>query len=325
MTAEDLILAAGGFLVGNPDWLARHRPDVVLQIGATPTTRASQSLVASAGEVVILDADHPDPDPEGRATRRIPQAPEAFAATAWDLFADARPSPPDGWADAWRSADLLARAAADRLLDAWDEPFEGRIARDVAAFVPKGGGLFVGSSAPVRDLDAYMTPRRPPRVWTTADLVRFVANRGASGIDGSISTALGVAAAHPGTYALLGDLAFIYDAGALLWSARRGVDAVLVVIRNGGGHIFSLLPQRALPEHRDLFVTPHDLDLATICAAAGAPHESVEHAGDVQPALERAAQAAGVAVVEVVVDPDLNRARRDEVRDATRAALARAG
>jgi 2-succinyl-5-enolpyruvyl-6-hydroxy-3-cyclohexene-1-carboxylate synthase len=314
-------MAAGQFLAADVAWRDRHRPDVVLQIGAAPTTRATQAIVAAADEVVVLDHGHLDPDPEGRADRRIEADPELFAAIAWEA---ARPQPTDpAWHEAWRVADLVARAAVDRLLDGWDEPFEGRVARDVGAFVPHGGVLCVGSSTPVRDLDAYLAPRRPPRMWHEGDLVRYVANRGASGIDGFVSTVLGVAAAGVGpTYALMGDLTFLHDAGGLLWGARRGHDAVLVVLANGGGEIFSLLPQRDLPEHRELFTTPHGLDLASVSSAAGAGHERVERAADLSPALERAARSGGVQVVEVTIDPARDRERRGEIADAVATALA---
>jgi 2-succinyl-5-enolpyruvyl-6-hydroxy-3-cyclohexene-1-carboxylate synthase len=313
-------LAAGQFLAADAAWLERHRPEVVLQVGATPTTRATQGVVAAADEVVVLDHGHLDPDPEGRADRRFDADPELFASIAWDAE---RPALTDAaWSETWRTADLVARAAVDRLLDGWDEPFEGRVARDVGAFVPNGGVMVVGSSTPVRDLDAYLTPRRPPRIWSEGDLVRYVANRGASGIDGFVSTVLGVAAAEIGpVYALMGDLTFLHDASGLLWGARRGYDAVLVVLANGGGEIFSLLPQRDLPEHRELFVTPHGLDLSRVCAAAGAGHERVGLARELAPALERAAKAGGVCVVEVTIDPARDRARRAEISAAVAAAL----
>ena len=228
-----------------------------------------------------------------------------------------------GWLESWRQADLLARASVDRVLDRWVEPFEGRVARDLAAFLPHGAVLCIGSSSPVRDLDTFMAPRRPPRVWTAPDLLRVVGNRGASGIDGFISTALGVAVAETSpTYALMGDLTFLHDAGALLWSGRAEIDLVVVVLTNGGGELFSLLPQRELPELRELFVTPHRVDLGAVCAAAGVGHERALRSDDLLPAVQRAARARGIRVVEVTIDPERGRDRRAEVRAAVARTLA---
>jgi len=315
-------LAAGQFLIGD-EWRQQHRPEVVLQAGAAPTTRATQAMVADADRLVVLDRLHLDPDPEQRAEHRIHLDPEVFAGVAWDAYATDRPAAPEGWLEAWTRADLLARATVDRTLDRWGEPFEGRVARDVASFVPHGSILCVGSSSPVRDLDAFMQPRRVPRIWTERDLVRVIANRGASGIDGWVSTMLGVAAADAGpTYGVLGDLTLLHDAGGLLWSNRSDVDAVLVVLSNGGGEIFSLLPQRELPEHRELFVTPHGVDIEALCRAAGASHHGVERSAELIGALERAAARPGIDVVEVMIDPELGRDRRAEVRAAVANALA---
>jgi 2-succinyl-5-enolpyruvyl-6-hydroxy-3-cyclohexene-1-carboxylate synthase len=311
-------LAAGQQLIGDPRWLDRHRPEVVLQCGATPTTRATQALVAAAPDLVVLDLDHLDPDPQHRAERRIHTDPELFAAIAWDrASAGAPPLATDpAWLESWRTADLVARAALDRALDADDQPFEPRIARDLASFVPAGAVLAVGSSTPVRDLDGAMAPRRPPRIWHEGDLVRVLANRGASGIDGFTSTVLGAASAtdRP-VYALMGDLTFLHDVGALMWSGRRaGLDAVLVVVANHGGRIFSLLPQRELPEFEELFAAPPPVQISAVCEAAGAGHTRIESAAALVPALEIAAAAGGVGVVEVAVDPALDGRRRDALR-----------
>jgi 2-succinyl-5-enolpyruvyl-6-hydroxy-3-cyclohexene-1-carboxylate synthase len=152
--------------------------------------------------------------------------------------------------------------------------------------------------------------------------LRVLANRGASGIDGLVSTALGVAVAGTGpAVALLGDLSYLYDLGAVAWNARRGVDATLVVVRNGGGHIFSAMAQRDLPEHRSLFVTPHDTDLGALTSAAGAAHVLVERAGDLGSVLSAAMHAGGLHVVEVTVDPDASLARREGMRAAIGAAI----
>lgn len=330
-------LEAGQALIGSR-WAETHAPDVIIQVGAAPTTRATQAFVASAGRIVVADRFHLDPDPDRLASWRLAVDPGALGGVlgrhplAQDgigiSLAGAHPRDeiealwrggidpaPEEWREAWSGADRVARLAMDDAMDGWDEPFEPRLARDVAAWAPDGGFLFVGNSTPVRDLDLAMAPR---------DGLRVLANRGASGIDGLVSTALGVAAADRGpTVALIGDLALLHDAGALLWSAPRVFSLTLVVVNNGGGHVFSLLPQRDLPEHRELFVTPHGVDIRGLCGAGGAGHERVERASDLLPALDRAAGAGGLNVVEVMVDAELGRRRRREMQDVVDATLAR--
>ena len=313
----DRALSAGQLLVADDEFRNEHRADVVLQLGAAPVTRAMEAFVQGAKTLVAIDPDALQPDPSRQVALTIPCDPEAVAAALLD---GVEPSHLDSaWSGSWRDADAAARRAVDALIDSWDEPFEGRIARDVAAAAP-GGILVAGSSMPVRDLDTFMTPR---------DGLRVLANRGASGIDGTVSTALGVGEAGQPVTALLGDLALLHDASGLVWGGRRSHGLVIVVVDNDGGGIFSLLPQARLDpvEFEALFATPHGggIDFAALASAAGAGYRTVARAAELCPALRRAAAADGVQLVHVFVDRSRAVEQRAEVAHCVRAALQRGG
>jgi 2-succinyl-5-enolpyruvyl-6-hydroxy-3-cyclohexene-1-carboxylate synthase len=304
-------LSAGTLLAADAAFREQSHPDLVIQVGAAPTSRGVQELVGYADRLLIIDPDGLVADPDRRATLTIDNDPADVVASLRASTLSLPATRPQ-WHGEWHAADLKA---VDKLLDSWDEPFEGRIARDVAAAIPDGGVLFVGSSMPVRDLDMYMSPRSGLRV---------LANRGASGIDGLVSTALGIAEVSGPTYALLGDLSVLHDASGLLWGARRGPGTVLVVVDNDGGGIFSMLPQASLPEDEFelLFGTPHGLDLEAIARAAGIGVRSVDSARVLVPAIREAATSRGVQIVRVRVDRRRAVELRGEVSRAVSAALA---
>lgn len=302
-------LAAGQFLLANEDFASAHVPDLVLQVGAAPTSRAGLAFVREARALWILDPDDLVGDPNRVAAGRVVARPDRLEP----MLGERASRGDETWMRQWREADARAAAAVAATIEGWDEPFEGRIAREVAGSAPEGSTLVVGSSMPVRDLDAYMEDRAGLRV---------LANRGASGIDGFVSTAFGVSATGTPTTTLLGDLTLLHDVGSLLWAAGRGLEALFVVVNNDGGVIFSFLDQRELPEFEELFRTPHGLDLGAICTAARARHTLVDRAGDLVPAIGRARSSGGVQVVEVRVDPDLNVRRHAEVFAAVAEALA---
>ncbi len=320
-TASDLgppstAMTAGVPLLENDRWRSEHMPRTVVLLGGAPTSRAALALLGDVPRIVVVDDGHLDPVPDRPDAIRI-RFPPAMVAAVGAAGEPEESGAVTSWLAAWKQADTTARSTIDSLLDGWDEPSEMRVARDLPAAIPDGGTLFVGNSMPVRDLDAFMAPR---------DGLRVLGNRGASGIDGLLSTALGVAASGTGpTFALLGDLSFLYDAGALLWNASRDIDLVVVVNDNAGGQIFAGLGQRTLPadELEHLFVTPHGVDLERLCSAAGAGHARVGRSSELVPALDAAAGAGGLQVVQVAIDADRDRARRTELREAVDAAIGR--
>lgn len=296
-------------LLRSPAVARSLRPDVVVRLGAPLTGKVAASWLDASVRQVLVDPDGAWLDPNRASAERIVADPTAL------LDAVSRRGPARAqsfWLTSWRQAEATARREIDRMLDSWAEPFEGRIARDVVAGLPPGSTLVVGSSMPVRDVESFARPRSG---------VRFLANRGVNGIDGFVSTVLGVAAATPRdpVVALCGDLTFLHDSGGLLGAARRRVSATFVVVDNDGGGIFNFLPQAraGLGEgFETLFGTPQGVDLVALAALHGLAAEPVTKADELQPAVDRALAAGGVRLVVVTTDRVDNVDRHRQVWDA---------
>ena len=211
------------------------------------------------------------------------------------------------WLEEWRAADREVSAQLDRLLAAEEGITPHEVAGAVGRAVPPGGLLFVGASSPIRDLD-LMVPK-----YAVGDRRKILANRGLSGIDGTVSSAIGAALGRPHStrcLALMGDVTFLHDAnGLILGPDEPAPDLTIVVVNDDGGSIFTMLEQGA-GEYADrydrLFGTPHGVDLASLCAATRTPHWKVESLPELEQAI--ASPNGGVEVVEVAV-------RRDNRRD----------
>ena len=314
-------LRAGTGAVSTYDALLRveefattHRPDLVIRVGASPTSAATARWLADAGAQWLLDPDGQWLDPGHTATERVAAEPDVVLTDLLDQLAPGAPM--SSWGTSWHDADRRARDAIAEQLAGSEEPFEGRIARDVVAALPEAATLVVASSMPVRDVDTFADPR--------AD-VRIIANRGVNGIDGFASTTLGVAAAtRLPTVGLTGDLSFLHDTNGLLGAAGRALDATFVVVDNRGGGIFSFLPyqhQVAPEQFERILATPPDVDIADVARTYGLPVAEAEKASDVLPALRDALAAGGVRLVRVRTDRDANVARHRDVFTAVAAAL----
>jgi 2-succinyl-5-enolpyruvyl-6-hydroxy-3-cyclohexene-1-carboxylate synthase len=174
--------------------------------------------------------------------------------------------------------------------------FEGRAARDLVAALPAGAVLVVGNSMPIRDVDVFCSAFRPD--------VTVLGNRGANGIDGLLSTALGAAASSGApTALLLGDLSFLHDVGALQLAARNRLPLLIVVVDNDGGGIFQLLPCAELGDTFErCFLTPHGLELLDAAKLGGFDTARVAGEGDLPRAVaDWAARPRGM-LVEVACD-----------------------
>jgi 2-succinyl-5-enolpyruvyl-6-hydroxy-3-cyclohexene-1-carboxylate synthase len=297
-------LAAYQHLLATPDFLRDHRPDLIVSAGRPGLSRGQTAFLkpGSAGRhVVISQGPGQWADPTRAATDVAPR-----------LRLTGTPAAPESgsWLDGWRRADQAAATAVDAVLDGGEILTEPRLARDLVATLPGGALVWVASSQVVRDMDSGARPR--------ADL-HVLASRGASGIDGTTSSAIGAALAHGGpAFALIGDLALVHDAAGLaLGPDEPRPDLCLVVVNNDGGGIFSSLEPAAFPDSFErLFGTPHGTRLADLAAAFGLPYQRLDKPGDLPEAL----RGHGLRMIEARTD----RAAAAELRARLRAAATEA-
>ena len=305
-------LPHGPLLLTAGEWLVRHLPERVLVIGRVTLSRAVAALVRNPAVVVeVVAAQSSWPDPSHVASVIHPfEAVTASVASGRQVD--------EQWARDWSDAGQLVAKAADAVIGrAW--PSGLAVARTVLAELPPDATLFVGSSNAVRDVDLALSPS-----VRTAPLT-VVASRGLAGIDGCVSTAIGVALAEPGrpAYALMGDLTFLHDCNGLLIGPHEPrPDLTIVVTNDDGGGIFTLLepgePSRATDFER-IFGTPTGASIVDICRAHGVGHTFASTAAELSGALGRHPE--GLQVVEVRVDRSGHRDLHADLRAAAASAL----
>jgi 2-succinyl-5-enolpyruvyl-6-hydroxy-3-cyclohexene-1-carboxylate synthase len=294
----------GPSVILHADPILRHAsfaPDVIVRVGPQPASRVVNEWAAASGaREVVVSRVWSDP-----------------AHAASEIAGGCTLGVPDGaWMAQWRAAsDAAARAIVEILDDpaTVSEPF---VARELLRSLPADSELVVASSMPVRDVEWYAVPRAEVRVHS---------NRGANGIDGTISTAIGVALSSGRPSAvLLGDIAFLHDSTALVGIKQRGIDLTIVVVDNDGGGIFSFLPQAtAIDDARfeQLFGTPHGVKAQDLAAAHGIAALTVEDPAAFAPAIRSTMSSGGVWLVVVRTDRSENVKVHQTLNDAVAAAI----
>src|SRR5581483_5840399 len=203
------------------------------------------------------------------------------------------PAPP-AWLASWRAADDAARDALKQALG--DELSEPRVAQGLGEWLDPKTTLYVASSMPIRDVELYLPARE--------DGPRVLSNRGANGIDGTVSAAFGAAAAGEGPVVLLiGDVALAHDVGGLMAARRLRLPLTIVLLNNDGGGIFHFLPVAgeadAFEEH---VATPHGLDFAHAAALYGCGYERPQTPAELRAALQTATAGNATTIIEVRTD-----------------------
>ncbi len=312
-TTDDL--ASGGNEGGRAgDGMDAWRPEIILRFGQAPTSKTLGTWLSRQvfARQYVVDESEVWRDPQLMAT-------DALIADARELCEDllaqlgdrGRGAPAAGsgqsaWLARWQTvnrATLQAVGAhlAGRRGDV--DLFEGEVWRELSGLLPDGSVLVVGNSMAVRDADAFFP--------ATARSVRIIGNRGASGIDGVVSTALGAAAAQRRdkgglTALVIGDLSFYHDLNGLLAAATYGLQLLVVLIHNDGGGIFSFLPPAGEADVFPHFAAAHGLEFARAVHMYGGRYRRIAATGDVRAAVQRGLQTGGLCVLELPSDRGIN-------------------
>jgi 2-succinyl-5-enolpyruvyl-6-hydroxy-3-cyclohexene-1-carboxylate synthase len=278
LVAEDPLsfnnaIAHASLLLTSEKIRASLRPESVIVIGRTTLSRSINALIKAASHEIVIDPRIGDVDIKRNADEIFLDLPLIVKQVDDD--------------EKWRSEWEIYSAKVAELLSTIVEWSEPSIARELARQLSTKSTLYVSSSRPIRDIEGFAIPR--------VDIETF-ANRGLAGIDGNISTALGIASQRESTTALMGDLAFLHDHNGLL--SAKGVNLRIVVVNNDGGGIFSTLGQNGVPGFEKIFGTPHGHDLVAIGRAMGIPSVSVSTLKELNAALSTPIRGTSIVVAQ---------------------------
>ncbi len=297
----------------------RLAPELILRFGALPTSKPLMLYLQQHlhARQILIDSDGGWNDPARVAAEVIhanatlfceslvsmmeeispPRRKDSFSDTSRlrgsNSLVERDADTSAAWLETWREVNCLTRQAIAANLEALDELFEGRVFAELAGCLPEGALCWASSSMPVRDLDTF---------FPGSDCaIRFLANRGANGIDGVVSSALGASAGGGGPLVLvIGDIAFYHDLNGLLIAKLQQLNATIILLNNDGGGIFSFLPQAAHPEHfEQLFGAPHGLDFRPAAELYGAAFNSVTTWAEFQAAVKEGLGSDRLTIVEV--------------------------
>ena len=265
------------------------KPDFVIVIGRTTLSRSINTFIASAAKTFVIDERVQTVDSARTATETFVEIPDVELESL---------SP--SWVSDWKSVSAIAgkEIAID---NSWSESMA---VASIARLIPTQSALFIGSSRPIRDVEAFARPRSGVDVF---------ANRGLAGIDGNISTTFGISLQFKNTYAILGDLTFMHDLTALL--SPPNTNLTIFVIDNNGGGIFSTLPQAGVVGFETIFGTPQNKDLAKLISGFGIQTDRVKTVSDIERIIAHGQNGNKVVIVEV---PD-----REKMASALREIYAR--
>ncbi|MEI2578621.1 2-succinyl-5-enolpyruvyl-6-hydroxy-3-cyclohexene-1-carboxylic-acid synthase [Scytonema sp. PRP1] len=265
------IISTYDLILRNQELAKQLTPDVVIQIGELPTSKELRNwLTSTQARRWIIDPSDQNLDPlHGRTTHlriSIEELGRWGDGEAGEAMTSSSSSSSSSYLQLWCAVEAKVRADVDQTLTTTEELFEGKAAWLLSQTLPPKTPIFIANSMPVRDVEFFWKPSHSE--------VHPFFNRGANGIDGTLSTALGIAHRHQSSVMLTGDLALLHDTNGFLIRNKFVGHLTIVLINNNGGGIFEMLPiSKFDPPFEEFFATPQDIDFAQLCATYGVEHE----------------------------------------------------
>jgi 2-succinyl-5-enolpyruvyl-6-hydroxy-3-cyclohexene-1-carboxylate synthase len=300
---QSIVISSYDAFLRVDSFIESAQPDLVLRFGAMPTSKPALLYLKryASCPLVVIDGHGGWEESTQLASGLIHADPASLCQGLLNMLeqpdgnGEKQPPVSQEWITMWQDADKLARQAIQAAIQDFNELFEGRVFTELANLIPDGTTLYVGNSMPVRDLDTFF--------WSTRERIRIMGNRGANGIDGVVSSALGASAGagqNEPTILVLGDLSFIHDLNGLLAARLHRLNLTIVLINNDGGGIFSFLPQAAYPEHfEQLFGTPTGLDFRLVVQMYDGQYQKVESWEQFRKEVRQGLNIGGLHVIEI--------------------------
>ncbi len=294
------LISTYDLLLRNTELAKQLKPEVVIQIGELPTSKELRNwLTLTQAERWIIDESNHNLDPLHGKTTHLQISIEQVAETY--KFS---PKAHNSYLQLWCECEAKVRAKTDSVMAEIEQIFECKIAWLLSKALPLETPLFISNSMPVRDMEFF---------WQPNDLhVQPFFNRGANGIDGTLSTALGIAHRQQSSVMLTGDLALLHDTNGFLLKDKFVGHLTIILINNNGGGIFEMLPiSKFEPPFEDFFATPQNIDFASLCATYNVEHELIKNWEQLEERLNEF-PSKGIRVLELQTNRKLDSKWRQE-------------
>lgn len=293
VTSDGVISTYDALLAGQALW-HELKPDCVIQFGQIVVSKRVQQMIASWTDVEYIEVN-PTMDsmnPTGKTTMHVQASIDVFT----HLYGKNNNS--ETYLNIWRCLDQVGKK---QLSLAIDEPhcFEGRTIRELQKQIPEDGQIFVANSMTIRDFDYF---------WFSGESKAVLyGNRGVNGIDGTISTALGLAANGRPTYLVTGDLSLFHDLNGLAVAKTHNLNLTIILHNNDGGGIFEYLPQKGTKHFDYLFSTSQGLDYSGAAKLYGCGYTKISSPDELSSVLANVSQETGVHIIEIPTNREYSR------------------